>query len=82
MEKIDQIDDDHGHPDDGIQDDEYPQCPHGPWQCPYKSLWPRFREFGDQYMGHVPTCSLCVQWAQVKQLIKIADALKLLRYSG
>ena len=75
MEKIDQI-------EPVVEDEsEYPQCPHGPWQCPYKTLWPMFRDFED-YMGHIPTCTLCVQWAQVKQLIKLERALVLLRYTG
>ncbi|GAH20936.1 unnamed protein product [marine sediment metagenome] len=77
MEKLDQID---GPPHE--EDGDYPQCPHGPWPCPYKQLWPMFQEYGDDYVGHLPVCNLCVQWSQVKQLIKIADALKLLRYSG
>ena len=76
MEKLDKID------EAVVDDHEYPQCPHGPWQCPYKQLWPMFKEFGDDYMGHLPTCNLCVQWANVKQLIKIERALILLRYSG
>ena len=74
MEGMDEIEE--------LKDGEYPQCPHGPWRCPYKTLWPMFKKFGDDYMGHTPTCTLCVQWAQVKQLIKIGNAVKLLRYSG
>ena len=73
-EAIDQI--------ENLPDGEYPQCPHGPWRCPYKTLWPMFKEYGDDYMGHTPTCTLCVQWAQIKQLMNIANAVKLLRYSG
>jgi len=77
MEKLDQAE-----PDRVGEPTEYPQCPHGPWQCPYKTLWPMFEQYGEDYVGHIPVCTLCVQWAQVKQLIKIHDALILLRYSG
>ena len=65
-----------------LEADEYPQCPHGPWRCPYKQLWPMFKQFGEDYIGHIPTCNLCVSWAQVKALRKIAEGVMLLRYSG
>ena len=86
MEKLDKIEErlqeEKKKLDEELKLDEYPDCPHGSWQCPYKPMWPMFKEFGADYMGHVPTCNLCVQWAQVKQWIKIERALILLRYSG
>ena len=99
MEKLDKIKEFEGYAEeDRIPDQdepvgpdeevEYPQCPHGPWPCPYKTLWPMFKEFGSDYMGHIPTCNLCVQWAEVKQMMKIKTVLKdltraleLLRYT-
>jgi len=71
MKGIDQIEE--------LKEGEYPQCPHGPWKCPYKQLWPNFTKWGDDYAGHIPICTLCVQWAQVKQLTLLRQAIQELR---
>ena len=54
MEELDKINEEIEELEAGT----YPQCPHGPWKCPYKTLWPMFKEFGEDYMGHAPTLKL------------------------